>query len=68
MNLHEDKLIKLLLQAGQRYDLWRVYSDFLVSRKTLEKISTILEARGLSQSDWLESMVNKDFSNLRDEG
>lgn len=29
MNEHRGKLIKLLLDAGSRYDLWRVFSDFL---------------------------------------
>ena len=29
MNEHREKLIKLLLDAGSRYDLWRVFSDFL---------------------------------------
>lgn len=29
MNEHQDKLIKLLMNAGLKYDTWRVFSDFL---------------------------------------
>lgn len=29
MDKHQDTLIKLLLQASSRYDLRRVFSDFL---------------------------------------
>lgn len=54
MDKHQDTLIKLLLQASHRYDLWRVFSDFLFA-----SAAAISNAVDLTQAKAREEQYKK---------
>ena len=54
MDKHQDTLIKLLLQASSRYDLWRVFSDFLFA-----SAAAISNAVDLTQAKAREEQYKK---------